>query len=345
MWKGGVGLKEKNLIRKKNTEKLIHFLYWNETALKAEMAEKTGISVVTINHLVKELLEENYLLEGALVQQKLGRPAIEYHFNYEKHYYLLVSIQEESNCLGVMSKIVDLRGREVYTKWHDFDPITVETLKKIISVGLIQNYPISKIGISIPGKVNGDTVTSSWFNKLDRWHIKAELSQVSELPVFVQNDAHVMTIGYCINHKLSLEENIVGIFYPANSMPGITIFSNGQLVEGNLSLAGEAKYLPMLIDSPEPQTDQELAAKLADIAALYNVVIAPNNFILSSDKVQRSVIEHQLKQNTYLERHPNKPTIYFDDDFQQSVTSGLRWLVSQQSLYEHILFNEERSYD
>lgn len=336
---------QKNLIREKNIKKLIHFLFWNEAALKAEMAEKTGISVVTINHLVKGLVEENHLIEGELVQQKLGRPAIEYHFNYEKHYYLLVSIQEENHCLGVISKIVDLRGREVYATWHDFDPITLETFKEIVSVGLRQDYPISKIGISIPGKVNGDTITSSWYDKFDDWHIKAELAQVSDIPVLIQNDAHVMTIGYCINHNIALEENIVGIYYPANSMPGITIFSNGQLVEGNFSLAGEAKYLPMLIDSPEPQTGQELAEKLSDIAALYNVIIAPNHFILSSDKVQQSVIEQQLKQNTYLERHPNKPSIHFDDNFQQSVTSGLRWLVSQQSMYEHILFNEERSYD
>jgi len=39
-----------------------------------------------------------------------------------------------------------------------------------------------------------------------------------------------------------------------------------------------------------------------------------------------------LKQN--LSRKPNTPTIYFDRHFQQSMTVGLRWLVTEDTIYK-----------
>ncbi len=70
---------------------------------------------------------------------------------------------------------------------------------------------------------------------------------------FYQNDAHLLTVGHCIAKQISLSENIVGIYNPENSMPGITLIFNASLLEGQNALAGEAKYLPGFIDKGAPK--------------------------------------------------------------------------------------------
>lgn len=63
---------ENNPIRQKNLRELKALLFKKRKAIKAEMVKDTGLSVVTINSLVKELVKENIFLENSFVQQKTG---------------------------------------------------------------------------------------------------------------------------------------------------------------------------------------------------------------------------------------------------------------------------------
>lgn len=117
-------------------------------------------------------------------------------------------------------------------------------------------------------------------------------------------------------------------------MPGITICSNGVLIEGNNGLAGEAKYLPNLIDSSTPETGEELSKNLSNIISTYNVVLAPNIFIISSENIDEKLMKKTIESNSILIRQPNQPIFYFAQAFQRSITFVLRWLVHLNSIYE-----------
>ncbi len=82
------------------------------------MTKETGISVVTINTLVKELVAENIIIEGEIAQPPSGRPAICYHFNYDLSHFLLLSIKEQrihaKRSLCIVGKIVNLIGDVKY---------------------------------------------------------------------------------------------------------------------------------------------------------------------------------------------------------------------------------------
>ncbi|WP_239257307.1 ROK family protein [Listeria ilorinensis] len=326
---------ESNLIRENNLDKLKKWLFQKGSALKAEMAEGTSISVVTINALVKELVADRTIMEAGLIQQKLGRPAIEYQFNYDKQHFCLLSMQEEDNQLVIEAKIVNLQQEVKFAAEYDFSTPTIDGFQRIIQELMAQSIDFEKIGLSFPGKIHQDIVTSSWYGKFDGWNFRELVRDLTEKPIIVQNDAHLMTIGYCLNHHVSRHATIVGIFYPKKSMPGITIFAGGRLVEGHLGLAGEAKFLSIMADPNQPvQSDVDLAQNLADIVALYNVIIAPHVFVLSSETIGQQAIEQTIETNTYLKKHPNQPAFYFDQSFQESVLSGLFWLVTQETIFD-----------
>lgn len=325
-----------NLIRQQNLNRLETFMFEKGSAIKAEMAKETGLSVVTINALVKQLVEANILLEGEAVQQPLGRPALNYAFNYDLQHDLLLSIQEEKTAdnrkLILFGQIVNLKGTVKYEAKRPFNKVDLNELLTHVQHFLKQAENLAQIGLSLPGKIYQGVVVSSWGNLFDGWNIEAALATLTDIPVRIQNDAHLMTIGYSRLHHLSLDNTVVGIFYPENSMPGISIFSQGTLVEGRHNLAGEAKYLPHLIDAQPPADEQAMTESVLEILAIYNAVIAPDAFVVSAGPLSRLPIEKSL-----LPHQINIPAIYFVEDFQASVTMGLRWLVMQESPWKMIL--------
>lgn len=329
----------KNEIRENNLIKIKKLFFKKKKALTAELAKETGLSVVTVNSLIKQLVKEAIVTEGMLVKQSLGRPAISYSFNYDRRHYLFLSIQEEltenKRTLIIVSSITNLAGEQKEQKKFDFtNPsllLLISITKRLISTG----YVFEKIGLSIPGKLFNGEIVSSWEGLLNNWEIIDKLEQATGLTVVSQNDAHLLTIGYSIKKNFMTTDTIVGIFYPMESMPGITILSQGRLIEGVKNSAGEAKYLPFLLDKPCPKNELELATNLSHIIDLYNVVIAPNSFVISLNSTHSKILLEIIKQSDSLNKQLNKPNILFTDEFQRTISLGLFWLVTKDTFYEN----------
>lgn len=325
---------DKNLIRKKNLERVKRELFQQKKMFASDLVKVTGISMVTINSLLKELVAAGTVQEGALVQREIGRPAIEYEFNDNQEHALLLSIQENKGFLEIKSFVINLRGTIQREATIDFSEITMANFQKILTNELAAAGPVEAIGVLLPGKIADGVVQSSWYEKFDGWPIAEAVKEVTPLPCYFQNDAHLITIGYCIWRTISLTETLVGIYYPRKSMPGITIFSNRKLLEGQQALAGEAKYLPGFMDRPLPETDQELAQKLADLLPFYNAAIAPNRFILSTTETPEALIQAAIAKNTLLPMQMNQSKIEFVSNFQQCIILGLHWLIYQGTPYD-----------
>lgn len=327
----------KNIIRENNINTLKNFMFKNETALKSEISKETGISVVTTNSLVKELVEENTLIEGKLIHQPLGRPAFTYHFNYDKSLFLLLSVQENQinniRKLKIISKVVNLKGNTKYIESADFFPVTIDFLINSIYSNINKDFDISKIALSIPGKIFDNVILSSLDGLFNNWNISKELCKLTSIPISIQNDAHLLTVGYTLLHEMNTSDTIVGIFYPENSMPGITIFNHGSILEGGHNLAGEAKFLPHLIDKNPPTTEFELVKNLTQILEIYNSVISPDSFIIS---VESGTIKDAIKQfnnSLIISNHVNKPDLFFIENFETALDKGLLWLLNNNSPY------------
>lgn len=329
----------KNLIRLQNLTTLKLYLFQKQTALKAEMAKETGLSVVTINALVKELVAEKIFLEGETIQPPLGRPAINYHFNNDQSHFLLLSIQEEppyqTQNLKIVATIINLAGQLKEQKKATFEEVSLEKLLTYIQDFLKTPYSIERIGLSIPGKIYNGVVLSSWYERLNGWQIENDLKKITDIPISIQNDAHLMTVGYTKLQQLPQPQTLVGIFYPGYSLPGISLYADNHLIEGSRNLAGEAKYLPHLIDMKKPASKKEYLANLREILEIYNAVIAPDSFIISTEFVTEEEILALVQDSPILNQQINRPTFLFQQDFQTAIMAGLRWLVTAFSLYAY----------
>ena len=317
-----------NYLKERNLKILKRILFEKKTATKTELSNISTLSTVTVNSLVKVLVETGEFIEGELIQQKMGRPAVIYSFNYNFQKYLLLSIQEEKNKLYINTVITNMAGEITDRKLYSFENIEMQAIIEIIDEAVKGNNSIAAIGISIPGQTKDEKIFVSWNEKLNGWNLKKEISSKYDIPVKVENDANLVTVGYCIKNNIYSRESVVGIYFPKDSLPGASIFWDGKIFTGKDGLAGEIKYLPDFINYRKITSADSVIEKLINTIVLFNSIIAPGLFIIYAENINEDEFQKRVYDNEIIKRQPNVPVIKVADTFGEDIITGLQWLVA-----------------
>lgn len=317
-----------NYLKERNLKILKRILFEKKTATKTELSNISTLSTVTVNSLVKVLVETGEFIEGELIQQKMGRPAVIYSFNYNFQKYLLLSIQEEKNKLYINTVITNMAGEITDRKLYSFENIEMQAIIEIIDEAVKGNNSIAAIGISIPGQTKDEKIFVSWNEKLNGWNLKKEISSKYDIPVKVENDANLVTVGYCIKNNIYSRESVVGIYFPKDSLPGASIFWDGKIFTGKDGLAGEIKYLPDFINYRKITSADSVIEKLINTIVLFNSITAPGLFIIYAENINEDEFQKRVYDNEIIKRQPNVPVIKVADTFGEDIITGLQWLVA-----------------
>ena len=317
-----------NYLKERNLKILKRILFEKKTATKTELSNISTLSTVTVNSLVKVLVETGEFIEGELIQQKMGRPAVVYSFNYNFQKYLLLSIQEEKNKLYINTVITNIAGEITDRKLYSFENIEMQAIIEIIDEAVKGNNSIAAIGISIPGQTKDEKIFVSWNEKLNGWNLKKEISSKYDIPVKVENDANLVTVGYCIKNNIYSRESVVGIYFPKDSLPGASIFWDGKIFTGKDGLAGEIKYLPEFINYRKITSADSVIEKLINTIVLFNSITAPGLFIIYAENINEDEFQKRVYDNEIIKRQPNVPVIKVADTFGEDIITGLQWLVA-----------------
>lgn len=317
-----------NYLKERNLKILKRILFEKKTATKTELSNISTLSTVTVNSLVKVLVETGEFIEGELIQQKMGRPAVIYSFNYNFQKYLLLSIQEEKNKLYINTVITNMAGEITDRKLYSFESIEMQAIIEIIDEAVKGNNSIAAIGISIPGQTKDEKIFVSWNEKLNGWNLKKEISSKYDIPVKVENDANLVTVGYCIKNNIYSRESVVGIYFPKDSLPGASIFWDGKIFTGKDGLAGEIKYLPDFINYRKITSADSVIEKLINTIVLFNSITAPGLFIIYAENINEDEFQKRVYDNEIIKRQPNVPVIKVADTFGEDIITGLQWLVA-----------------
>ena len=315
-------------LKERNLKILKRILFEKKTATKTELSNISSLSTVTVNSLVKVLVETGEFIEGELIQQKMGRPAVVYSFNYNFQKYLLLSIQEEKNKLYINTAITNMAGEITDGKLYSFENIEMQAIIEIIDEAIKGNNSIAAIGISIPGQTKDEKIFVSWNEKLNGWNLKKEISAKYDIPVKIENDANLVTVGYCIKNNVYSRESVVGIYFPKDSLPGASIFWNGKIFTGKDGLAGEIKYLPDFINYRKITSADSVMEKLINTIVLFNSIVAPGLFIIYAENINEGEFQKKIFDNEIIKRQPNVPVIKVVDTFGEDIITGLQWLVT-----------------
>lgn len=240
--------KKVNLIKETNLNKVRSALKEAYTATKPQLAELTGLSVVTINSLVNSLLDTGEVLPDTILTSDGGRPAASFRYNSEFRMALVIYMHEYQGRDTAFYRVVNLRGEVVERARQHLSDVDVESFDNHIEK-LLGKFPqIRVICFGIPGGEVNQKLVISDYEKMRGKSLSGYVGEKFNLPVLVENDINSAVMGYCYQNEIPGDQCVIGIYVPDKYPPGAGIYLHGDVYKGRNGLAGEIAWLPFGMD-------------------------------------------------------------------------------------------------
>lgn len=218
---------------------------------RSEIGRVTGLSRSAVTARVGVLLESGLVVEGVdpaedgdRARSTGGRPPVRLRFNRDAGVVLAGAIGRSRTQLGVCDldgevlATVDL-DQEVGSAAEALMPKVVAGFARLLEEVGRRSTKVRAVGLSIPGTVDLERRASLDSPIMAGWdgvELTPFVRELTQAPVFVDNDANVMALSERRGH---LERHRDLLFVKASTGIGVGIVSGGRLLRGGLGAAGE----------------------------------------------------------------------------------------------------------
>ena len=253
-------------LRNHNLQKIRNALRSLRQATKPQLAEHTGLSVMTVNTLVKILQEQGEveLLADFLpsASEEGGRPARQYQYLADRLLALVMCFYEEAGENRMEASVENLLGDVVFSEKISCSEVSMDFLKETIRRYQGKYPKLALVMMGLPGVEVDGAMAVIDYPALKGLRLREVLGEAVGLPIYLVNDINAAVSGYgmCLG-QAARQETVVGIYWPRNYPPGAGILLNGELYKGRDGLAGEISYL---FDRGQYQPTAISAAQVAE---------------------------------------------------------------------------------
>lgn len=324
------------LIKELNKRQLRRILRQCKEATKPELADRTGLSVVTINSLLEDLLKTGEVVQSGLAPSGGGRPSTRYQYRPDYRYaVLLYGHQSEGRNLMHLA-VVNLMGECVWRKEEYFDEILVESFEAVLD-DVIGRFPeIGLLAFGLPGEVVDDVVTIHDYQALVGPEFMAHYKERYHLPVVFENDINAMTYGACREGDVE-KATVAGIYLPRIYPPGAGLVIQGKIYYGTSHCAGELAGLPVPVswDSLDYGRENDVLENLKLLTAVYGFTVAPETLIFYGDFFTEELQEQLRAYSGKLLEGKFHMDLIFAENLERDYEEGMKRLALE-ALWEEM---------
>ena len=292
--------------RKKNVMKIIQSLVKQGGCTKNELVFYTGLSLSTIDSLLEEMLKSNQVIKAGYRESTGGRPSMSYKVNGEFSQTLCIYAYKHDKTIKVIGRLYNLYSEMMEEKRRDIPKLDCDVLCSFIDEML--NEQVHTICLSLPDS-------------------DIDINHRYKQRVFVKNDVYMGVIGAYIKHMQY--DSIVLLDSKVNSRLGIVV--RGHLVEGESSIAGQFRYMPLIENKKRRSMkgrSQLLVIELQNIIAMLN----PEAIVICAQGIDQHYVEEELLK---IFKMNDMPHLIYIDDFIDEVMLGME-SISKDSLFDNL---------
>lgn len=212
-----------------------------------DLSEEMGLSVPTVTKLVRELIDEGFVLDFGKHGTNGGRKPNIYGVNPAAGYFIGVDIKKDIVEVGVMDfKGMMLELRTEIPFFMENSMASLEELSRIINE-FIDSIPIPRekilaTGLNLSGRVNSGSGYSYSYYFMEEAPLTMMLEARIGCTVFVENDSRAMAYGEYLAGVASSEKNM--LFINASWGLGAGFIIDGKLFYGKSGFSGEFGHFP-----------------------------------------------------------------------------------------------------
>ena len=207
---------------------------------KAMIARKTGITAPTVTNICKSLAHIRLIREEGQEKVVLGRPSTLIGFSADVENYLVIHVRTQKLHIYVVNAGTEVLHKEVIsTIGMEGDLITRHMLSATDEIIQSKQYDIKAIGLILRGPVDSEKgiVIFSPHAEWKNVPFKYIFEERYQLPVYMENDMHALTLGeYYFGAGQGIENLVV---VKMSYGLGASLIIDGQLYRGFSDGAGE----------------------------------------------------------------------------------------------------------
>ncbi len=237
-------------IKRRIRKNVILGILQNHEALSfTDISQRTKFSLPVVSDLVKELIQEGFVLPVATRPAKIGRPPEMVKINPEAGYIIGIDIGRVTTNLVLIDMkrqvVAELEVGTIALRDDEkiFDAIEQE-VQQIIENAHVPEEKILGIGVAMPGLVDSKTGRSYTYLSASDKPVRDILEDRLGKPVAIENDAKAMALGEKyfgaaqeVQHALVLNLGW-GI--------GMGIIINGEIYYGSRGFSGEVGHIRVM---------------------------------------------------------------------------------------------------
>lgn len=210
------------------------------SATVSELRQKTGLSAVTVGHLLKEFLKEGEVREGATEPSAGGRPARRYHYNPDHTQILVLYTYEEDRQDRLYARVVNRYGETVDGEEVKVEAPSLASFEAVIDRMLPRHPNIKALRFGMPGVEHEGRITVHDYPGIKGTPFAGHFEERYGLPVGVENDVNAAVLGYGTRWGMKGGEGALVYLYLPEKVPlGAGVLIRGEPYHGRLGMAGE----------------------------------------------------------------------------------------------------------
>ncbi|TYL52765.1 ROK family transcriptional regulator [Agromyces mariniharenae] len=214
---------------------------------RAEIARVTGLSPTTVAQRIDVLIDAGYVREAGMGVSQGGRRPRALEVDPTTGVVCAVDLGSQHATFGLL----DLSGRLIATRRERIDiadgvePILtwmVGVADALVAEHAEPGQRLRGYGIGVPGPVDSRTGTLVSPSRMPGWNgvdVAAAVSDLTELPTVVDNDANLMALG---EHGLDRSIDDL-VFVKVGSSIGCGVIASGSLHHGHHGMAGDISHV------------------------------------------------------------------------------------------------------
>ncbi len=227
-----------------------------EPVTTEEISSRTSLSRPTVLEIIREFLEEGYIMKSGFSESAGGRPAALIQINKDSAYAVGIDLEFPKVRMAVsnMKKEI-IASREI--KFH-IDCEAKEVLTRLLTeIALLietADRPKEKmagIGLGISGTIRQKEGRSLHIKRIRGWDyidMKQILEERFQMPVYMKNDVHLLALIEKEKYLSSETEDF--IYIGIRSGIGSAIFCRNRPLDGNHGNAGYIGHTTLNVNGP-----------------------------------------------------------------------------------------------
>ncbi len=242
--------------REINREILLHTIHLHQPVSRADLARLTGLQPSTVSVIIGQLIDEGWVLPGALGRLPRGRRPTFVTLN-DRHVTLAIDLRPAKANLAV----VDINGEMLGRGMVEYEMRIGSKEEARIAIGQIARAAralkseyaeriFQGTGVSVSGRVDQKT-HRVLFSPNAPWtqvDLHAELKRVLETPIEMDNAANACLFSERWFGKFGGASNMLAV--SVSEGIGAGILADGRVVRGRDDMAGEFGHMPLEESGP-----------------------------------------------------------------------------------------------